>query len=69
MSEDTRFLSTRGPNDTMHRNYHGGGLVDFVLTLVDGWVEAKQHGSPGHSADHAPRPARLWPRRPARIQR
>jgi hypothetical protein len=37
MTDHPRYEPVKGPPDTAHRHYGGGGLVDLVLRLVDRW--------------------------------
>ena len=36
MTDHPRFTRVRGSPDEIHRDHHGGRLVDFVLRLADG---------------------------------
>jgi hypothetical protein len=48
MTDHPRYEPVKGPPDTAHRHYGGGGLVDLVLRLVDRW-----RGSAGAAAVRA----------------
>src|SRR5262245_5487646 len=38
MTDHPRFERVKGPAETMHARYHGGGLVAFVFWLADWWT-------------------------------
>jgi hypothetical protein len=47
MTDHPRFEPVGRAPDEAHLNYNGGGLVDWVLRLVDWWRATRKVRSPG----------------------
>ena len=66
MTDYPRFERVKGPPDVAHRRYHGGPIVDLLLSIIDGWSGRPRAGLTAPTLDPASGAIELHERPPTR---